>query len=344
MKILLTGTKIFPGLPMSFFRAFKSLGLDVEIFDDHEYYWKQFPFIKNRYTHRLFWKPFSLFVNRELIRIVNERKPDLLFIIKGWFYNPATFRKIKKYNPGMKLFCFNQENPFNFRIISYSNNWVFKSIPLFDAYFTWGKFLMEPIKKAGARRVEYLPFARDPYLSYPIEVKDEDKKVFGSDISFIGTWSRDREYWLSHLIDYDFSIWGKFWERADKRLRAKWKGRDAAGENFAKICNCSKIMIDILRPQMIPSHSMKTFEIPASGGFLMCNRPGEIHNFLKEGEEIVIFADPKDMVEKIDFYLKEEELRRKIAEAGYKKLQNPGYSYTDRARKVVEVYQTFNEK
>jgi len=44
------------------------------------------------------------------------------------------------------------------------------------------------------------------------------------------------------------------------------------------------------------------------------------------------------MLEKIDYFLKNEELRKKIAEAGYKKLVDSDYSYTDRAKRILEIY------
>jgi spore maturation protein CgeB len=340
MKILISGSKHYAGLPMSYLRAFQKLGCEVEIFGDEEFYWQDKKFLKNRYTHRFFWKIFARKTNEEFIKKTIEYKPDLILVFKGWFYSPKTIKKIKELLPNVKSFCYNQENPFNtnwFTQFSYSNDWVVKSIAHFDAYFTWGRFLIEKIKKEGkAKNVYHLPFGCDPDIHYPVKVPDEEKNIYGSDIAFIGTYSKDREDLLNSLLDYDLKIWGNGWQKANKKLQEKWQRKDVYGEEFSKICNASKIVLDILRPQMLPSHSMKTFEIPACKGFLMQSRGGEVYDFFEEGKEIVTFSTPEELKEKMDFYLKNDELREKIREAGYQKVKNN--TYFERAKKVLEVF------
>lgn len=341
MKILISGSNNKYGLPISYLRAFKKLGHNVEIFVDEEFYWQDKGLIKNRYTHRLFWKIFSRKVNKEFIKKVLECKPDLILVFKGWYYSPETVKKIKFLLPYAKVLCYNQENPFNinfFTQFSYSNNWVVKSIPYYDVYFTWGKFLVERILKEGkAKKVVYLPFGFDPEIHYPIEVKNS-KENYGSDIAFIGTYSKYRENWLNYLSKYDLRIWGNDWQRANRNLQKKWQRRDIYGEEFSKVCNSSKIVLDILRPQMIPSHSMKTFEIPACKGFIMQTRGGELGEFFEEDKEAVYFSSPEELKEKIDFYLKNSELRKKIRKAGYQKLISSNNTYLDRAKRILEVF------
>lgn len=346
MKILISGGSNKYGLAMSYYRAFQKLNFKyIDIFDDEQNYWNDLKSIKNRYTHRLLWKLFALRTNKSFLKKVLEYKPDLLLVFKGWFYHPKTIKKIKEILPKTKIFCYNQENPFNtnfFTQFSYSNNWVVKSIPLYDVYFTWGEFLIDKIRNKGrAKKVFYLPFGYDPEIHYPLEVKKEDEKnYYGSDIAFIGTYSNDREKLLNYLINnYNLKIWGNGWQKANKKLRKKWQKKDVYGEDFSKVCNSSKIVLDILRPQMIPSHSMKTFEIPACRGFLMCNRGYELSNFFDLEKEIVTFENPKEVLEKIDFYLKNDNLRENIKEAGYQRLINSNHSYLNRVKKILEVYE-----
>ncbi|MCS7200798.1 MAG: DUF3880 domain-containing protein [Patescibacteria group bacterium] len=220
MKVLISGSKFHFGLPMSYFRAFKKFGIkDVEIFADEEEYWSDLKSLKNRYTHRLFWKIFATRINKKFLAKVEQYKPDLILILKGWFYKPQTIKKIKEILPQSVLFCYNQENPFNtnfFTQFSYSNKWVVKSIPYYDAYFTWGNFLIKRLYVNGAKKVIYLPFGYDPDIHYPIEVDENGKKKYGSEIAFIGTYSKDREHYLRYLINYDLKIWGNGWYKAKK--------------------------------------------------------------------------------------------------------------------------------
>lgn len=344
MKILLNGgnlrdkNEIIIG---SFLWIFESLGHEVEYFPVQEYYGEKLNRVPNRYirgvVHRLFWRWLCRSLNERFLSLIEETKPDLIFVCKGWHVSPKTLKTIKKRRPDIPLFCFNQENPFSLWNISYSNPWMLKSIPLYDVYFTWGKFLIDKIKKAGAKRVEYLALGFDPKFDHPTEVNDEERKKYGSDIAFIGSWDKERDEWLSYLADFDLKIWGGgHWKDASPRLRAKWQGYV---DDFPKVCAASKIVLDILRKQMQPAISLKAFEVSACKGFFMSNKGGEIPDFFEEGKEVVTFSDPKDMVEKVKFYLDQDELRKKIAEAAYKKVQN--YSYVERAKKVLEVYDDF---
>ncbi len=343
MKILITGEKRKNGLTNTLVRAFENLGCESVIFAEEGSYRQFFPRLKNKYTNRLFWRLFSLPLQKEFLNVVREEKPDLILILKGWYFRPKTFLTIKKELPQTKLFCFNPDNPFNTWHFGASNDWMIKSIPLYDVYFIWGRFLIERIKEAGARRVEYLPFGYDSKLHYPVEVSEKEQKIYGSDIAFIGSWDEEREKWLSHLSDYDLKIWGSAWKKANQNLQQKWQGKEAIEEEFSKVCNASKIVLNIIRKQNIPAHNMRTFEVPACRGFLLSARTEEAKNFFGEDKETVYFSSPAEFKEKIDFYLKNDELRKKIANAGYKKLVDSDYSYADRARRILEIYKSFQK-
>jgi len=78
--------------------------------------------------------------------------------------------------------------------------------------------------------------------------------------------------------------------------------------------------------------------VPACAGFTLATRTEEQNEFFEEGKEAEYFSTPEELKQKIDFYLKNDDLRKKIAEAGYKKLLSANYSYTDRAKRILEVF------
>ncbi len=337
MKILIIGNSQEQGLGKSYLRAFSELKIEAKIIDEEEIYKSSSTFAPNRYCHRLFWWLLAVPLQKELLNKVIEEKPDLILILKGWLIKPETILNIKKSLPQTLIFNFNPDNPFNIWHHGNSNSWIRKSIPLYDAYFIWGKFLIEPLKKAGAKKVEYLAFGYDSYLHYPVSVNEKEKNFYGSDVAFIGSWDEERQKWLEHINDYDLKIWGNAWQGAPE-LKKFWQGKAVIAEEFSKVCNASKIIVNIVRKQNIPAHNMRTFEVPACAGFMLATRIKEQKEFFEEAKEADYFSTPAELKEKINFYLKNNELRQKIAEAGYKKLLSANYSYIDRAKRILELF------
>lgn len=343
MKVLIIGSSDEKGMGKSFLRAFSELKIEAKIFDEERFYKNNSPFASNRYSHRLFWRFLALPLQKEILKRTTEEKPDLVLILKGWLIKPDTVLKIKKLLPQTLLFNFNSDNPFNTWHHGNSNNWIRKSIPLYDAYFIWGKFLIEPLKKAGAKIVEYLPFGYDSYVHYPIKIDEKEKNFYSSDIAFVGSWDEERENWLNHLLDYDLKIWGNSWQKANKKLQEKWQKKEMVGEEFSRVCGASKIILNFIRKQNASAHNMRTFEVPACAGFMLATRTEEQKEFFEEAKEADYFSTPAELKEKINFYLKNNELRQKIAAAGYKKLLSANYSYTDRAKRILEIYGEFRK-
>jgi len=323
-------------LTLSLARAFKNLAHKVVIFDEEEVYRESSTLAKNRYTNRLFWQYISRACNDSLIASISKEKPDLILILKGFYFKPKTIAKIKEIFPRISLFIFNPDNPFNSWHIGSSNNWIRESIPFYDVYFIWAKCLIERLKRAGAKEVKYLPFGYDAELHYPVEVSGEEKKVYGSDVAFIGTRDKEREWWLNYLLDYDLAIWGDGWEKANKRIQKKWRKKTVIGREFSKVCNASKIILNLIRKQNIHAHNMRTFEVPACKGFVLSTKAQEQSEFFEEGKDFACFSAPKELKEKIDYYLPRDELRREMALRAYEK--GKCHTYLERVKRILDVY------
>lgn len=343
MKILIVGGSAYWGLAAIFKKAFSSIGCETSIFDLRKEY-KNLVLV-NKITHRLFWKQLGKLVQGDLIKKVKENNLDFILVLKGWIIKPETLKKIRKEFPNIKIFNFNADNPFNTWHHGNSNSWIRKSIPLYDCYFIWGKFLIPRLKEAGAKRVEYLPFGHDPQLHYPVKVSNQEKKYYGSDVVFTGAWDKEREKRIKNLLNYDLKIWGRssHWKKASREIKKKWQAETSFGKEFSKICNASKINLNFVRKQNGSAHNMRTFEIPACSGFMLSIRTPEQQKFFKEGKEAEYFDSPEELKKKIDYYLNHPEERVKIAEAGLKRASSYEYSYKARAEKILEVYNELNK-
>jgi spore maturation protein CgeB len=338
MKIVLISESVREGWAQTFKRSFEQLGHSVTIVDDQEIYRTSSRLARNRYLHHLLWRVLASFAQPKMLSAVVREKPDLILIFKGWLWQPRTLRALKTALPQMVLMNYNPDSPFNRELHGNANNWIRKSIPIFDAYFIWSRELVKKIKEYGARRSEYLACGYDPELHSPVFVTPAEAEHFGSDVAFVGSWDKEREDWIRALLDYKIRIWGNSWEKAAPDVRAVWTGTAAVGEDFSKVCAASKIILDFLRLQNRSSHNMKTFEIPAAKGFMLSERSAEQQGLFEEGKEAAYFTGKAELRQKIDHYLPLAEERQKIANAGYTRLVAGKNSYTDRCQRILEVY------
>ncbi|MBD3272726.1 glycosyltransferase, partial [Candidatus Dependentiae bacterium] len=233
-----------------------------------------------------------------------------------------TIKQLKKCN--YFLINFYPDNPFVFWNGN-SNKEVLNSLPYYDYFLSWSRLLIPILNTAGAKNVYYFPFAYDKDIyEKDIKLSKLDFNKYKSDICFIGTWEKEREIWLENLLEkmsnLNLVIYGNLWkENLNKNsiLRKFLKSNAVYKDELLKIFKTSKIVLNFIRKQNYSSHNMRTFEVPATESFLLTQRTQEQAEFLfKEGENIECFSSVKELVQKIKFYLKNEELRKAIAKKG----------------------------
>ena len=68
---------------------------------------------------------------------------------------------------------------------------------------------------------------------------------------------------------------------------------------------------------------------------MLAERSDEHNNLFTENNEAVYFSSDKEMLDKISFYLSHKDERNKIADAGYDRCINSGYTYDDRVKEIL---------
>lgn len=65
--------------------------------------------------------------------------------------------------------------------------------------------------------------------------------------------------------------------------------------------------------------SYRLFDLPGNGVMQISDGGPFLNDFFRVGEEVVGYRDADDLIGKIDFYLKHEEERKRIALNGYRR-------------------------
>jgi spore maturation protein CgeB len=81
---------------------------------------------------------------------------------------------------------------------------------------------------------------------------------------------------------------------------------------------------------------MRTFDIPACAGFMLHEYSDEVVGFFKPGKEIDTFNSVEECSDKIQYYLKNESIREKLALNGYNKLITAKYNYESNINSILD--------
>ena len=246
-------------------------------------------------------------MNRRLLELVNNQHFNIILLFKGEDLFPETIKEISEKN-GVIIAAWMADDPFSFKNIK-------KSLMYYNYYFIWDSWYLMPLRDAGVKNVVYLPPYTIPEVYRKIDLTEEEKEQFVSDLVFVGTWRPDREKILGKLLDFDIKIYGNGWQNNSK-LPKKYVNREVNIIEMNKIYNASKIVLNVHHSWGKNDANFRTFEALGSGGFLIDERKKDIISLFKENEEIVLYESIDELREKIEHFLGDEDSRKRIARKG----------------------------
>lgn len=173
-----------------------------------------------------------------------------------------------------------------------------------------------------------ITFAGDPTSETCQEILTALVKVFHNKLSIF---SSEKDFQKSvdeikekNLLDKD-----------DLEAYSKcWKGFLETQEDLAKIYNSSKINLNITNNGK-SSINYRVFEILASGGFLLTDKRDDLKEFFEISKHLETYSSIEDLIDKINFYLKNLNIAQKIAQLGKFEVAK-NHTFSARAKKFAE--------
>jgi glycosyltransferase involved in cell wall biosynthesis len=335
----------------AYVRAFRRMGHSVSVVPSENYVpgrWQRRPL---RALRRALEPVLVREYTNALLAEARHLAPHLFFVFKGHYVTAEAIRAIQRL--GAVAVNFYPDVSFLAH-----GKYIPEALPAYDWVFTTKTFGLDDMRRQlGVRHASFLPHSFDPEVHFPARLTDEEKGIYGCDVSFIGTWSPEKQRLLEHLRaelpSARLRIWGAQWEAANSGpLGPCIEGRHTLGREYAKAICGSKINLGLLAEAREGSSNgdqitSRTFHIPATGGFLVHERTNEFAAFFEEGKECACFATPDELVEKISYYLGHAEEREAVAAAGRRRCVESGYDVDTRAgevlKKVAEVRESREE-
>lgn len=300
-------------------------------------------------------------INNQIVQYAKKKSFDLFWADKQEYLYPYTLKFLK--SKGIKLVHFTPDPYF---VLSWKRTPLMeKCMPLYDVLITSKKYELEMYRKKF-KKVIYMPLGFCEHVHRPLKPKNSTlSEQFNSDVSSIGGWEARRVRLLDLIAkktQCNLKIWGYGWDyiRDGKWTPKRWwmlkrnagkekfsiqkypmlsksyQGGEIYGDDYAMALSGSKIGIGFLRDVCPDQHTTRTFEIPACRSMLLADRTKEHMEFFEEGKEADFFSSETELISKVKYYLKNDKIRKKIAENGRKRCLKSGYSYKERLKKVLK--------
>lgn len=261
-------------------------------------------------------------MNRRLLEILRSERPDVaIFALFMEEYFPETIAQARQFTRTVAYF---------FDDI-WRTGYVARWAPRFDHFTTaiWSRY--RHYQATGLPGAIYSPFAYNEELYRPREVP------LRHDVTFVG----GAHPWRSFVVDrlrragFQVSTWGPFW--ASGKLEQ---------EEMIKVFSASRINLNLSnarqwdaryllsswralrntlrRPKGVEAKVRdgikgRHFEIAGCGGFQLTYYCEDLERHYRIGDEVAVYLDLEDLIEKVRYYLENEGERGRIATAGYER-------------------------
>jgi len=262
--------------------------------------------------------------------------PDLIFIEKGLTIKKRTLIKIKKKLKDVVIISFSLDdmlNPDN------QSKFYLLSMSLYDIHFTNKMYNVPELYDLGAKKVYYLSNAYCGREHIPMKLSNDDILKYKSDITFVGGYEKARAEDIYYLAKNgcNVRVWGNNWHKCSyKHKNIKYENRAAYGLEYSKVISASKISLGFLRKVNRDEETTRTVELTAMKGFMLAERSDAQKGLFVEKVEAEYFSNRDELLEKINYYLKNDLERKSIALNGYNKCMQLKLSQEDKMDELIK--------
>jgi spore maturation protein CgeB len=317
----------------SWLRALREIGCDAEMFDCHAY---TLPGLAGRMERRLLAGPGVLRLRRQLIRKVQDMRPDIVLLYQGHYIDLSTVQRLVSYS---FVVGYHNDDPFGAQSNKLRYRHLRKALPAYHGYHVYRPVNVQEAINAGVRRVGLLMPAFVPWTDYPRTLSPERKEELGADVFFAGHCEPDARgacllaainAGLKVRIHGDQTSWRMF---APAELLSRiGRIRHITGERYREAISAARIAVCFLSKWNRDQYTRRVFEITACGGFLLCERTAAMVELFAEGDSAEYFSSQEEFIDKARFYVSHEESRKRIAARGLEQVRTGGHDLLSRMR------------
>ena len=273
-------------------------------------------------------------MNIQLLDLVESVKPDICFFT---LFTDEIMQSTIKQISDNNVITLNWFGDDHWRFDSFSRHWA----PLFSWSITTDRNAYQKYKNIGLHNIILCQWGFNHYLYQP------SKSSYQYDVTFIGQVHSRRIGFIESLRNSGINVecWGNGWPngRIDQREMIRIYSQSRINLNFTdsspdfklkplmkaiitrraddsfRLNSLTEMKAHILTLFMPRTQQIKgrNFEIPGTGGFLITQNAPGLDSYFRPEKEIVIFTGTEDLIEKVKFYLNNDEKRENIRHNGH---------------------------
>jgi spore maturation protein CgeB len=266
---------------------------------------------------------------------------DFVLVFKGMMLLPDTLAAFQKAR--IPVYCFYPDVSF----LDHGGN-IWQCLSYYTCLFTTKSFhLSDERLRSHVKTMQFVSHGYDPEVHRLVPPSEKAYREYACDASFVGCWSPKKEALIAKVLSEnggcDVNIWGPGWNRSHEIVRRRWKRRGAYGDELALIYQTSTINLGLLSEAgggvvCGDQTTVRTWQIPATGGFLLHENTAELGCYFDVGREVAVFKDAQDLPRQVQHFLGCPEERLRIAEAGHQRCLAEDYTYARSAAAICEFH------
>ncbi len=289
---------------------------------------------------RIMWKlklpPDPTHVNQAIQAEIDKKQFDVVWIDKGVTIRPSTLQFVKNNLPDSVLISCSEDDMFASHSRTY---WYLRGLKYYDIVFTTKTYNRTELKMIGARRTSLFLDSYDERLHRRVVLTASEVEQLACDVGFVGSFENDRAERMLYLAEHGIqvNVYGNGWSGwVGKSSGLIIHGKPLYGEEYVRAINAAKVNLCFLRKINRDEVTSRSVEIPACGGFMLGERTPRHLEFFEEGKEAEYFGSNREMLEKVRYYLENNEEREKIARAGRERCVASGYSMRSQLAQMLK--------
>jgi spore maturation protein CgeB len=325
-------------------QAFRSLGHSVLDIDDEDYFpWRPQGFAP-KVMRRLFGRLWIDDYNRAVLRHASSASYDFILVFKGNWITAPTMRRLIE--TGKPVYNFYPDVSFE----DHGAN-IPVCLPFYDCVFTTKTFHgSREAEKFRIRDLQHVRHGFDPEVHRPIRTSPGVALNYQCDVSFVGCWSAEKEERLLFLAtqapEIDLRVYGMGWKRASqefKRCLGTNLRAGVFGDELALLYCNSKVNLGLLSGSsdaaLRDQTTARSFQIPASGAFMLHEDTMEIRSYFEADKEVLLFRNNEEMLEQIRRALHSPSLMETVRERAYNRCLSMPYDYSEPAISILSYFE-----